>query len=56
MTGNWFVVLVLLLVITMLSRHPETGALEGSRILRNLVALAGLAILWVIILKPFLGL
>ena len=55
MAGNWFVGFVLMLIIVMLSRHPETGAVEGSRALRNLVALAALSILWVIVLKPFLG-
>ena len=56
MTGNWFFGFVLLLIFVMLSRHPETGALDGSRMLRNLMALAGLAVLWMIVLKPFLGL
>lgn len=56
MTGNWFFGFVLLLIVVMLGRHPETGALEGSRILRNLLVLAGLTVLWMIILKPFLGL
>ena len=56
MTGKWFLGFMLVLIMTMLSRHPETGAIEGSRLMGELLGLGVLSVLWGIFLRPFLSL
>ena len=54
--SNWLLGLMLVLIMTMLNRHPETGAIEGSRLMGDLLGLGVLSVLWVIVLRSFLGL